>query len=65
MFRLLHVSLIGLSFLPAPVVAPQHAIDLAITHTYDGIATICVPLSVPAQPPEAFLDVFGRVVGVK
>jgi hypothetical protein len=35
--------------LVAPAAAQQHAIELEITHTFDGPATICVPLSLPAK----------------
>jgi hypothetical protein len=39
----------ALAGLAGPAAAQQRTIELEITHTYDGPATICVPLSLPEK----------------
>ena len=49
MLRFLIASLIGVVVLSPAVGAQQPVIELEVTHTYDGPATICAPLSLPEQ----------------
>jgi Family of unknown function (DUF6807) len=49
MLRSLYAALVYMIALAAPIGAQQRTIEVEITHTYDGHATICVPLSIPEQ----------------